>query len=224
MGIIVKHRRLIEFLIIVITIILLDRHYGLSEFLSDKKNWQFLQVLVKEDIYEAIFIYTLITVIACIVLALPGATFAVVAGILFGPWLGTLVCLIATTLGAIASYIAGRFFLKDSIKPLVMKNKWLRKVLFEEAGRSDVIILMITRLVPIFPYNLQNFAYGITDISIGVYAVSTFVFMLPGVAAFTIASAGIMDAANRTMYFIVSAILVVLVIILGYFIKRKYLK
>lgn len=224
MGIIVKHRRLIEFLIIVVTIILLDRHYGLSEFLSDKRNWQFLQVLVKEDIYEAIFIYTLITVIACVVLALPGATFAVVAGILFGPWLGTLVCLIATTLGAIASYIAGRFFLKDSIKPLVMKNKWLRKVLFEEAGRSDVIILMITRLVPIFPYNLQNFAYGITDISIGVYSVSTFVFMLPGVAAFTIASAGIMDAANRTMYFIVSAILVVLVIILGYFIKRKYLK
>lgn len=224
MGIIVKHRRLIEFLIIVITIILLDRHYGLSAFLSDKRNWQFLQVLVKEDIYEAIFIYTLITVIACVVLALPGATFAVVAGILFGPWLGTLVCLIATTLGAIASYIAGRFFLKDSIKPLVMKNKWLRKVLFEEAGRSDVIILMITRLVPIFPYNLQNFAYGITDISIGVYSVSTFVFMLPGVAAFTIASAGIMDAANRTMYFIVSAILIALVIIIGYFIKKKYLK
>ena len=44
---------------------------------------------------------------------------------------------------------------------------------------------MITRLVPLFPYNLQNFAYGVTDMPLKTYAVGTFLFMLPGTAMYT---------------------------------------
>ena len=94
-------------------------------------------------------------------------------------------CLIATTLGAVAAFLMGRFFLQDTIKPLVEKNRLLKKLLFEDAGKSDMLLLMITRLVPLFPYNLQNFAYGITDIKLLPYTIYTFIFMLPGVAMFT---------------------------------------
>ena len=41
---------------------------------------------------------------------------------------------------------------------------------------------MITRLVPLFPYNLQNFAYGVTDMPLKTYAAGSFLFMLPGTA------------------------------------------
>ena len=150
-------------------------------------------------------------------------TFAVIAGILFGPWVGTLMCLIATTIGAIVAYLVGKFFLKDSIKPLVMKNRWLKKVLFDDAGRSDIVVLMITRLVPLFPYNLQNFAYGITDISLGAYSVYTFLFMIPGVALFTIGTVGIIDSGNRALYIGIAIGLFILVMLLGWLVKKIFL-
>ena len=150
-------------------------------------------------------------------------TFAILAGAIFGPWWGTLFCLIATTLGAIIAFIVGRFFLKDSIKPMVEKNALLKKILFDNAGRSDIVLLAITRLVPLFPYNIQNFAYGITDISLLHYSLYTFVFMIPGVALYTIGTAGFTSPENRWLYFGIAAVLLVIVMFLGWFIKEKYL-
>ena len=223
MGFIKKYYKLITFIIIVIVILLLNHKYGWSEYLGDIDNWGHLQVMVNENFLQAALLYSALTIVGCVVLALPGVTFAVIAGILFGPWVGTLMCLIATTIGAIVAYLAGKFFLKDSIKPLVMKNRWLKKVLFDDAGRSDIVVLMITRLVPLFPYNLQNFAYGITDISLGAYSVYTFLFMIPGVALFTIGTVGIIDSGNRALYIGIAIGLFILVMLLGWLIKKIFL-
>ena len=223
MEFIKKHYKLITFIIIVIVILLLNHKYGWSEYIGDIDNWGHLQVMVNENFLQAALLYSTLTIVGCVVLALPGVTFAVFAGLLFGPWVGTLMCLIATTIGAIVAYLAGKFFLKDSIKPLVMKNRWLKKVLFDDAGRSDIVVLMITRLVPLFPYNLQNFAYGITDISLGAYSVYTFLFMIPGVALFTIGTAGILDSGNRALYIGIAIGLFILVMLLGWLIKKIFL-
>ena len=223
MGFIKKYYKLITFIIIVIVILLLNHKYGWSEYLGDIDNWGHLQVMVNENFLQAALLYSALTIVGCVVLALPGVTFAVIAGILFGPWVGTLMCLIATTIGAIVAYLVGKFFLKDSIKPLVMKNRWLKKVLFDDAGRSDIVVLMITRLVPLFPYNLQNFAYGITDISLGAYSVYTFLFMIPGVALFTIGTVGIIDSGNRALYIGIAIGLFILVMLLGWLIKKIFL-
>lgn len=218
-----KYYKIITFIIIVVVILLLNHKYGWSDYIANIDNWGYLQEMVRDNFIQAALLYSVLTIVGCVVLALPGVTFAVFAGMLFGPWIGTLMCLVATTIGAIAAYIAGKFFLKDTIKPLVMKNHWLKKVLFDDAGRSDIVVLMITRLVPLFPYNLQNFAYGITDISLGAYSLYTFLFMIPGVALFTIGTAGIMDSGNRVLYIGIAAGLLVLVILLGWLIKKKFL-
>ena len=219
-----KYSKPLILLIAVGAIMVLDRIYGWSDYLGNMDNLRFLLDTVRENLPEAVLIYSVITIVGCVVLALPGITFAVFAGLLFGPWLGTLVCLAATTLGAIAAFLVGRFFLRDSIKPLVMKNKWMKKVLFDDAGRSDIVVLMITRLVPVFPYNLQNFAYGITDISLAAYSGYTFLFMLPGVALFTIGSAGFTAESGQWMYFAAAAVLLVVVFGMGWFVKKKYLE
>ena len=149
----------------------LNNRYGWSVYLSDTRNLDFIKEIVEENLLLALGIYTLLTVIGCVVLAIPGVTFALFAGLIFGPWLGIFICLIATTIGASLSFIVGRFFLKDTIKPLLEKNKLLKKLLFNDDEKSDLVILMITRMVPIFPYNLQNFAYGITDIGFWKYTI-----------------------------------------------------
>ena len=209
--------------IIILAIIILNNHYGWSDYISNTKNFDFVKQMVNDNILLAISIYIVLTVVGCVVLAIPGVTFAVFAGILFGPVLGILACLIATTIGASMAFIVGRFFLKDMIKPMLEKNKTLKKLLFSDNDKSDLIILMITRMVPIFPYNLQNFAYGITDIGFWKYTVYTFIFMFPGVSFFTIGSAGLTAGADKWKYFIIAGVLAIIVTFTGMFIQRKYL-
>src|SRR5699024_2008145 len=124
----------------------------------------------------------------------------VLSGVLFGPVLGTIYCLAAATLGAMAAFLAGRYFLKDSIKPAISRNPQLKKWLFDSAGNRTLVVLMVTRLVPLFPYNLQNFAYGITDISFWQYSFWSFVFMFPGTAMYTFGAAGLADGTRRGLY------------------------
>lgn len=218
-----KNSKLIIFILIIAVILVLNHIFGWSGYLSDSENLKFLSSMIHEHFVMAALIYIGLTIIACVVLALPGVTFAILAGAIFGPWWGTLFCLIATTLGAIIAFVVGRFFLKDSIKPMVAKNATLKRILFDDAGRSDIVLLAITRLVPIFPYNIQNFAYGITDISLAHYSLYTFLFMVPGVALYTIGTAGFTSGENRWLYFGIAAALLVLVMFLGWFIKKKYL-
>lgn len=175
-----KKIKLIVFILLVAVILILDHRFGWSGYLGNLDNLGFLKEMVQQNLWQAMLIYLVVTVVGCVVLALPGATFALFAGILFGPWLGILNCLVATTLGASAAFLTGRFFLKDSIKPIAQKNRYLKKLLFDSNPKSELVVLMITRLVPLFPYNLQNFAYGITDISFWKYTIYTFVFMFPG--------------------------------------------
>lgn len=218
-----KNIKLIAFVLIIVAILILNKIYGWSSYLSNSENLKFLSDMIQDNFILAALIYVAITIIACVVLALPGVTFAILAGVLFGAWWGTLFCLIATTLGAIIAFIVGRFFLKDSIKPMVERNKLMKKILFDDSSRSDIVLLAITRLVPIFPYNIQNFAYGITDISLSHYSLYTFLFMVPGVALYTIGTAGLTSGENRWLYFGIAAGLLVMVLLLGAFVKKKYM-
>lgn len=188
------------------------------------ENLKFLENLVQENLFLAMAIYTVLTVVGCVALALPGITFAVIAGLIFGPFLGTICCSVATTIGAMLAFLAGRFFLKDSVKPLVMKNKYLKKWLFDESGTNEIFVLMITRLVPLFPYNLQNFAYGVTDIRFSTYSICSLVFMLPGTAMYTVGTAGLADKENRILYIGIAVVLAVIVIGISTYLKKHYVQ
>lgn len=212
------------FAAIIVVVLLLNHRYGWSEYLSDMDNLMFLKQTVQENYLAALLLYIVVTIIGCVVLALPGVTFAVIAGMIFGPVEGIFACLLATTLGAMFAFLAGRFFLKDAIKPMLEKNALLKKLLFSNDGKSDVVILMITRMVPVFPYNMQNFAYGITDIGFWKYSILTFVFMLPGVSFFTIGAAGLTAGADKWKYFVLAGILAVIVTAAGILLKKKFLK
>ena len=214
-----KYIKLIIFIALVIIILILNHNYKLYDKINNLDNFK---LLINENIIKASVIYIIITAIGSSVLALPGVTFALFSGILFGPILGIILCSISATMSASISFIISRFFLKDSIKPLVEKNKYLNKILFEDGNKNAVILLMITRLVPLFPYNIQNFAYGITDISFTLYTVYTFLFMLPGISLFTIASAGIISKDNRALYFLISGIIFIFVLIISIYLKKKY--
>lgn len=217
-----KNKKLWIFLALVLVILLCNHFFGWSDYLSGDMVLDYLHDLVKENLVLAVLIYIVASSVGGVLLAIPGVTFAIIAGVVFGPVQGTLYCLIASTLGAMAAFLVGRFFLQDSIKPLAMKNKYIKKWLFDESGKNEVLVLLITRMVPVFPYNLQNFAYGVTDISFRSYSVYSFLFMLPGTAMYTFGTAGIVDEANRGMYIAVAAVLAIAVFGIAALLKRRY--
>jgi uncharacterized membrane protein YdjX (TVP38/TMEM64 family) len=112
--------------------------------------------MVRENMLWASLVYVAATVTCCVVLALPGVTFALFAGLLFGPVLGTLLCLVAATLGASLTFPIGRYFLRDAVKPMLGKSRHLKRLLFDDVEKSGMVLLMITRLLPLFPYNPKS--------------------------------------------------------------------
>ncbi|WP_455052686.1 TVP38/TMEM64 family protein [Mogibacterium sp.] len=218
-----KSKKLWGFIIAITFIIVISRILGISSWILSGEAMNMLKGLVEEHLILAILIYILVTVISCVFLALPGITFAIAAGVLFGPILGTISCSISATLGAMLAFLAGRYFLKDSIKPSIEKNKYIKKWLFDESGKNEIFILMVTRLIPVFPYNLQNFAYGITDISFAKYSIWSFVFMLPGTAIYTVGFASVNDRKNMWLYLLFAACMATIVIGVSAILKRIYI-
>ena len=116
------------------------------------------------------------------VLFLPGLVFTLAGGILFGPLYGTLYNLTGATLGATLAFLAARYIASDWAAQRTGKR--LRQLVdgVEEEGWRFVAFV---RLVPLFPFNLLNYALGLTNIRLSHYIISSFVFMTPGGAAYT---------------------------------------
>ncbi len=218
-----KHRKILIFAAAAAAVLVLNSIFGWSDYITGD-GLELLKNTAKENILLASAVYVAVTVVGCVALALPGVTFAVFAGLIFGPIWGTVLCSLATTIGAVLAFAAARYFLKDSVKPMAMKNKYIKKWLFDDGDKNQLFILMLTRLIPLFPYNLQNFAYGVTDIKLSVFTIGSLVFMLPGTAMYTIGTAGIADSENRWLYLATAAVLAVSVTALGIIFKKRYIK
>ncbi len=118
------------------------------------------------------------------VLFVPGLPITVLSGILFGAFWGTVYVVIGSAIGVSAAFLIGRYLGRDFVKRMTEKNEKLSGLdkYIKEQGNT---ILIISRLVPVFPFNLQNYAYGITDISFSTYFWYSLIFMLPGTFIYT---------------------------------------
>lgn len=206
---------------IVIVLLVGNYLFDWTGWIASGEMHRTLEALLEENLLLACLLYFVLSTVGCVALALPGVLFAIVAGAIFGPWLGTLLCWFSMSVGAWFSFIVGRYFLKDALKPKLAKSKALNNLLFEGAHKSDVYLLAITRLVPVFPFNLQNFAYGITDIKFIPYAVYSALFILPGTAVYTIGAAGVVDAENRVLCLTIAIVLFGLSFLAAYLLKKR---
>jgi uncharacterized membrane protein YdjX (TVP38/TMEM64 family)/rhodanese-related sulfurtransferase len=115
------------------------------------------------------------------VLFLPGAVLGLAGGALFGPLWGAMLNLAGGTLGAAVAFLIARHLAAD----------WVRR---RVGGRLGEIIrgvdaegwrfVAFVRLMPIFPFNLANYALGLTRISSWQYLAATAICMIPGSAAY----------------------------------------
>lgn len=111
----------------------------------------------------------------------PGSIFTIAGGALFGPWLGTLYSLIGASLGAVLAFLAARHVAADWVaRSSGERLARLRRGIDREGWRFVAFV----RLVPLFPFNLLNYALGLTPIGLLPYAITTFICMAPGALAY----------------------------------------
>ncbi len=120
------------------------------------------------------------------VLFLPGSVLTLAGGALFGPVWGTLYNLSGATLGAVLAFLVARYLASDWVQARLEAGSGRRtQRLVKGVEAEGWRFVAFTRLVPLFPFNLLNYALGLTRIPLLAYAVATFVFMLPGAVAYT---------------------------------------
>lgn len=112
------------------------------------------------------------------VLFLPGWILTVLAGAMFGPWLGTLYSLCGATLGAVLAFLCSRYIAAERVEAAIGEGRLLQ--LKQGVEAEGWRFVAFTRLVPLFPYNLLNYAFGLTRIGLLNFVWSSAVFMLPG--------------------------------------------
>jgi len=132
--------------------------------------------------------------VAAVVAFLPGVVPTVLAGLLFGPVWGIAWASAGSTLGACAAFLVARYAARDLVAARVVRSPVLSR-LDAAVQRHGVRIVMVTRLVPLFPFNLQNYAYGITGVRFVPYAVTSWLCMLPATAVVA-SSAGALAAGD----------------------------
>jgi uncharacterized membrane protein YdjX (TVP38/TMEM64 family) len=209
--------KIIAFVAVVVAVFLFVKQMGYMEYFKDPQA-------IKEVI-DGLGFWGPIAFIGLWVLSavflLPGGALGLVGGALFGPWLGTTYTILGATIGAVAAFLAGKYVARDMVKGMVENNPKLQKIdkgVEEEGWR----FLMLTRLVPIFPYNVQNYVYALTAADLFTYTWTTFVFMLPGSLAFSFAGGAITSGGSPVK--IIAYLAVAGVVLFGISLIPKWLK
>ena len=116
------------------------------------------------------------------VLFVPGVLFGLTGGVLFGPIWGTALNLAGATLGATAAFLVARYVAADWVRQKAgTRLERLTKGVEAEGWR----FVAFTRLVPLIPFNLLNYALGLTRIPLFAYVLASLVCMAPGTLAYT---------------------------------------
>ena len=203
------------FLFGIIAVILAVRFTGATQYLHQETLRQWIQGYGT----LAPIIYMLIYTIAPALL-LPGLPITIVGGILFGPFWGVVYTITSATLGACVAFLVARYIARDWVEGKLVSPRWRR--LDEGVRDHGWKVVAFTRLIPLFPFNLLNYAFGLTRIKFLHYAITTFICMLPACIAFIVFSSSLLDVIRGKISpaFIAGLGLIILVSLIPLFYRR----
>ena len=175
-------------------------------------------------------VFILIWVFACVLL-LPGLPISLVGGLVFGAVWGSVWTTVGANMGAAAAFLIGRYAARGMVEGWIENNRALQKI-DEGVKQQGWRMLMITRLVPLFPFNVQNYVYGLTNIPFRTYVLVSLPTMIPATIAYNFASGsarevilsgGQPEALKKTvLYVAVAAVFFVLVSLIPGWVKKRY--
>jgi uncharacterized membrane protein YdjX (TVP38/TMEM64 family) len=182
-------RRPVVLLTLVIAILVLARVLGLADKLGDLRDW------IKSLGAPGALVFILIYVVA-VVAAIPAAPISVAAAALFGSVWGVIVINIGATLGAGLAFLVGRYFAREAVVNWLGNNEKFRR-LDQLTEAHGAIIVALTRLVPIFPFNLLNYGFGLTRVPFWTYVFWTWLCIIPGTVLYVVGADAVLQGAAQ---------------------------
>ncbi len=181
--------RPIIFIILLAAAIILLRFWGVGEKLTDLRAW------IGGLGSWGPLVFVLIYIIA-VVLALPGSAITIAGAALFGSVWGVVLASIASTIGASIGFLISRYLARDFIVRKFSQNEKFKKLdhLTKEHG---AIIVAITRLVPLFPFNFLNYGFGLTGVRFWTYVFWSWLCMLPGTVLYVVGTDAIISGLTE---------------------------
>lgn len=156
---------------LVIVLAIAFQHFNLQTLLQSVLLW--VKSLGSVGIIAFMVIYNLATVFF-----IPGSLLTLGGGALYGVFWGSVYVIIAATLGAIIAFLTGRYFARSWVNRKLQKYPKFQAI-DKAVAKEGLKIVFLTRLSPVFPFNLLNYAFGITCVSFKDYAIGS-VGMIPG--------------------------------------------
>lgn len=144
--------------------------------------------------WVGVILFVLLYIVAC-VLFLPGSVLTLGAGTIFGLGKGIVISSVSATLGATAAFLVGRYLARDWVARRL--ERFPRFQAIDEAVAAEGWkIVGLTRLSPIFPFSLLNYAYGLTRISLRDYFFASWIGMLPATVLYVYLGSLVRDLAE----------------------------
>lgn len=143
---------------------------------------------------KGVVLYFLVYVLAAVVL-FPESILTMAAGFLYGPIWGTALVSPASVSGATLAFLVGRFFVRDWVARKVATNMKFEAI-DSSIGQRGFYIVFLLRLSPLFPFNLLNYALGLTRVRTKEFVVASFIGMLPGTFLYTYIGSSVTTAAE----------------------------
>lgn len=164
--------KVILVLVAIAALIVLGRYFHLGEVFAAMLD----RIRGLGALAPALFI---ILYIVGAVLFVPGSILTIGAGVLFGLLWGSIYVSIGATIGAIAAFLIGRYLARDWVRGQLEGNRKFSAI-DQAVGREGWKIVLLTRLSPVFPFNLLNYAFGLTAVTVRDYSLATWIGIMPG--------------------------------------------
>lgn len=147
------------------------RYFNVQALIQSTLLW--VKNLGSTGIIAFILIYNLATVFF-----IPGSLLTLGGGALYGVVWGSLYVFVAASSGATIAFLIGRYFARGWVSQQIQNNAQFQAIDMAVA-KEGLKIVLLTRLSPIFPFNLLNYGLGVTRVSLKDYVIGS-IGMIPG--------------------------------------------
>ncbi len=113
------------------------------------------------------------------VLFLPGSLLTLAGGTVFGLGKGFVTVWLGATLGAALAFLTARFIVRKHVEAWIYQHSAFNKI-DKGVAKEGWKVVLLTRLSPVFPFNFQNYGYGLTGVSFIHYILASWIGMAPG--------------------------------------------
>lgn len=147
----------------------------------------------------------------------PVAVLALAGGLLFGLWRGSLYTFLGAVVNCSLMFFLARYVGRKQVEALVRKKLspvWQKRLEALNSG-SGFLFLIILRLIPAVPYNLINYAFGLSSMSFGTYLLASVIGIIPGTFAFINIGDKALDVSSPDFWIAIGLLILLLVVTAG---------